>query len=279
MDLAIIGGGLSGTLLAYYLLREDWDPVTVFFSMSGKHLLFFMLLLPAFAFSQEKETEYTEQLWLGYFNQTRLTHRSGIWLDVHYRLNDNFIQKPVVSLFRGAYIFYLADKTRLAAGYAYGTQYAQDENAPNVPEHRLWQQIQWFEKKKWFSTMQWIRLEERFRATVVDNELTSDYHFNYRIRYAVGFTIPLKGKEVVAHTPFLFINNELMINFGSEIVNNYFDQNRFFVGVGYQFTPQLNAQIGYLNVFQQLPAYNTYRHIDAIRLFVFHNLDFRPNDQ
>jgi hypothetical protein len=127
--------------------------------------------------------------------------------------------------------------------------------------------------------MQWLRLEERFRRKVEEGTLTSDYNFNYRIRYAVAFTIPLKGKQVTPQTPFVFINNELMINFGSEIVNNYFDQNRFFVGVGYQFTSALNAQIGYLNVFQQLPAYSTFRNIDAIRLYVFHNLDFRQNDQ
>jgi hypothetical protein len=248
--------------------------------MSRKHLLFFALLIPGFAFSQEKDVEHTEQLWLAYCNQTRLTNRSGIWLDVHLRMNNNFIQEPAVSIFRGAYLFYLTDQTRLAAGYAYVTQYAPEDSAsPDIPEHRLWQQIQWFEKKKWFSTMQWLRLEERFRTKVEENELTSDYLFTYRVRYAVAFTIPLKGKAVAPNTPFLFINNELMVNFGSEVVNNYFDQNRFFVGVGYQFTPALNAQVGYLNVFQQLPAYNTFRNIDAIRIFVFHNLDFRHDDR
>lgn len=247
--------------------------------MVRKLLLFFILLLPAYAFSQEKDVEYTEQLWLAYCNQTRLTNRSGIWLDLHLRMNNNFIQDPAISILRGAYTYYLSDQTRLSAGYAYVTQYAQDEDTPDIPEHRLWQQVQWFEKKKWFSTMQWLRLEERFRTKVVDNELTSDYQFTYRIRYAVAFTIPLKGNTVTERTPFLFINNELMINFGEEVVNNYFDQNRFFVGMGYQFTPGLNAQIGYLNVFQQLPAYATFRHADAIRLFVFHNLDFRRNDR
>jgi hypothetical protein len=238
-----------------------------------------MLLLPGFAFSQQKDTEYFQQLWLAYCNQTRLTNRSGIWLDLHIRLNDN-LSEPAVSIFRGAYLFYLSDQTRLASGYAFATQYApQGSSSPDVSEHRLWQQIQWFEKKKWFSTMQWLRLEERFRRKVEEGTLTSDYNFNYRIRYAVAFTIPLKGKQVTPQTPFVFINNELMINFGSEIVNNYFDQNRFFVGVGYQFTSALNAQIGYLNVFQQLPAYSTFRNIDAIRLYVFHNLDFRQNDQ
>lgn len=244
-----------------------------------KYTLFFLLLFPVSAFSQEKDTEHTEQLWLAYCNQTRFSNRSGIWVDLHIRMNDNLVNKAAVSIFRGAYLYYLSDQIRLASGYAYVTQYAGVAGAPDIPEHRLWQQIQWFEKKKWFSTMQWLRLEERFRTKVVENELASGYNFNYRVRYAVAFTIPLKGKEVTARTPFVFINNELMINFGSEVVNNYFDQNRFFAGAGYQFTPALNVQVGYLNVFQQLPADATFRKIDAIRLFVFHNLDFRPNDR
>lgn len=246
------------------------------FTMQNR-LLFFALLLPFFSFSQEKEVHYTEQAWFGYMNQTRLTNRSGIWLDLHLRLNDNFIKEPAVSILRGAYIFYLNDQNRLATGYAYATQYAPDGGSPDIPEHRLWQQIQWFEKKNWLSIMQWVRLEERFRKKVEEGELTSDYSFNYRVRYAMAFTIPLKGKSVAPRTPFVFVNNEVMINFGSEIVYNYFDQNRFFVGVGYQFTQQLNAHVGYLNVFQQLPAPATFRQVDAIRLFVFHNLDFRNN--
>lgn len=242
-------------------------------------LIFFALLFPFFVFSQDKEVHHTQQAWLGYMNQTRLTNRSGIWLDLHLRLNNNFIKEPAISILRGGYTFYLNDQNRLTAGYAYVKQYAPEGESPDVPEHRLWQQIQWFEKKSWLTMMQWVRLEERFRTKVEDGELTSDYNFSYRVRYAMAFTIPLKGKTITAHTPFLSINNELMINFGSEIVNNYFDQNRFFVGVGYQFTSNLNAHIGYLNVFQQLPTAATFRHVDAIRLFVVHNLDFRPNDQ
>lgn len=244
--------------------------------MKRTYFSIFILLLPALIFAQEKETEHTQQAWLAYCNQTRLTNHSGIWLDLHLRMDDDF--KPSVSIFRGAYVYFLSDNVRLAAGYAYVTQHSQANDAPDIPEHRLWQQIQWFEKEKWFSTMQWLRLEERFRRRVDEGRLTDDYNFNYRIRYAVAFTIPLQGKSVTPKTPFIFINNETMVNFGSEVANNYFDQNRFFIGAGYQFTPGLNAQIGYLNVFQQLPAYATFRQIDALRIFVFHTLDFRKND-
>lgn len=126
--------------------------------------------------------------------------------------------------------------------------------------------------------MQWFRVEQRYRPRVVEGEPTDSYAFNWRFRYSVALTFPLKGKTVAPKTPFLFFNDELHINGGKRIVNNYFDQNRLFVGAGYQFTSHLNAHLGYMYVFQQLAAGNQYLHINSIRLFVFHNLDFRNDD-
>lgn len=248
--------------------------------MRSVAFIFFVLVLsPSLNFAQEKTVVDAEQTWLAYFNQTRLTDKSGIWVDLHLRLTENFGEKASLSIARIGYTYFLTDQARLTAGYGYVTQYAPTEDLPNVPEHRPWQQLQWFEKKKWFSVMQYLRLEERFRRKVEAGALTSDYSFNYRIRYNMALTIPLKGREVVKGTPFLFLNDELHINLGKEITNNYFDQNRLFVGVGYQLTPTLNAQLGYLKVFQRLPAGSTFADIDAIRLFVFHNLDFRKQEE
>jgi len=235
-----------------------------------------LLIVGQQAFSQTKEFQEDEQMWFGYFNQTRFTNKSGIWLDLHLRTTGNFVDHVGMTIARGGYTYYLSDHVKLTAGYAYVTKYST--GGPAVPEHRPWQQIQWTEKKNWFNMMQWIRLEERFRRKVAAGELIDDYSFNYRVRYNMAFTVPLKGKQVVAKTPFLFANNEVMINFGKEIVNNYFDQDRAFVGFGYQFTSQLNAQLGYMYVFQQLPAGNEYLKINAIRLFFFHNLDFRKKE-
>lgn len=246
--------------------------------MFRKLLFSLCLILPTFTQAQEKNIENFEQSWFAYFNQTRFTEKSGLWVDLHLRLNDNFTNEVGLTIARFGYTYYLSEQTRITAGYAYVTQYGSEANAPDIPEHRPWQQIQWVEKKNRFTFMQWIRLEERFRRKVEDSELASGYNFNYRIRYNMALTIPLKGKELVAKTPFILLNNELHINFGKEITNNYFDQNRLFLGVGYQFTPQVNAHIGYMKVFQQLPAAATFRNIDSIRLFVYHNLDFSKKE-
>jgi hypothetical protein len=234
-------------------------------------ILLFICSFPGW--TQTKDIEQRNMSWFGYFNQIRFTTKSGVWLDLHVRLNDEFVNETHAILGRVGYIYYLSDKTRLTVGYAYQKQPGHGE-AADVLEHRPWQQIQWIEKKNRFTMMQWIRLEQRYRKIG-----EADYHFNNpRLRYNMALTIPLTRKELVPKTPFLFFNNEVFINFGKNVVYNYFDQNRLFVGLGYQFTSHINAHVGYMNVFQQLPAGNKYVNTDAIRVFVFHNLDFRSKE-
>lgn len=246
-----------------------------------KIVILFLLITISIAFdasAQAKLAEDRDQTWLGYFNQTRFTKRSGLWLDLHYRMTGDFVDERSVNIARIGYIYYLADQVRLSAGYAYVKHFAHGGGV-DYPEHRPWQQIQWFEKKNGFNMMQWFRTEQRYRRRIAEGALTDEYNFNWRLRYNIAFTVPLKGKQVAPKTPFFFFNNEVHLNAGKEIVNNYFDQNRLFVGFGYQFTSHLNAHFGYMNVFQQLPADRRFVNIDAIRLFVFHNLDFRTTTE
>ncbi|MEX2233979.1 MAG: DUF2490 domain-containing protein [Cyclobacteriaceae bacterium] len=235
-------------------------------------LIFFLSFLKG-SFAQ-KQIETREQTWFGYFNQTRFTDRSGVWMDLQLRLND-VVNKKSASILRLGYTYFVSDQLRLTAGYGYITHYSLSDQLPDVPENRPWQQIQWFDKKKSVSFAQYFRVEERFVRKVSNGDLTDDFLFNWRFRYNIAASIPLKGREISPKTPFLFLNNELHVNAGKNIVNNYFDQNRLFAGLGYQFTAGLNTQLGYLYVFQQLPSGDHYVHINAIRLFVFHNLNFR----
>ena len=99
--------------------------------------------------------------------------------------------------------------------------------------------------------------------------------FNWRFRYNISVTIPLRGKALVPKTPYLFISNEVNVNAGKSIITNYFDQNRSFVGLGYQFSPSMHANLGPLFIFQQSPEPGHYNHTHAIRLYVYHNIDLR----
>ncbi|MBL7815041.1 MAG: DUF2490 domain-containing protein [Saprospiraceae bacterium] len=218
-----------------------------------------------------------EQTWLGMFNQVRLSNRWGLWHDIHFRLKDNFIKEPSQFLIRVGPTFYINDDVRFTVAYNFINHFP-DETHKNIsqPEHRPFQQIQWYARYGKTRLMQWIRLDERFRRKIKnDNELADGYNFNWRVRYNFALFIPLSKKGLAPKTLQLLLNDEIMVNAGKNIVYNYFDQNRFFAGFNYQFTKESQLQFGYMNLFQQQAAGNKYRQQHTIRLFYFHNFDLR----
>jgi hypothetical protein len=222
-----------------------------------------------------KITTHPEQVWLGYFNQTRLSDKWGIWADFHLRTKEDFVNNLSQSIARVGLTHYLTDNTKLTFGYTYVNHFPADNHA-NVsqPEHRIWQQVQWHNKYPRLRLMQWLRLEEKFRQKLADNDnLTTGYNYNWKIRYNLFFNGPLSKNAFAPHTFSLVLNNEVHINFGKEVVYNYFDQNRFFVGFSYHTNATDNIQFVYMNQFQQLPAGNAYKSVDVARVFYFQNLD------
>lgn len=240
------------------------------------------LLVPQLLTAQTtKHTERIEQVWLGYFNQTRFSNKWGIWVDAHLRTKDDFFNELYQAIIRGGVTYYLNDATKLTVGDAFINHYPGDNHKQiSQPEHRPWQQIQWHTKYNKVKTMQYVRLEERFRRKVLnDSTLADGNNFNFRVRYNFLIQVPL-GKSERPSGSFSFIfNNEVHINFGKQIVYNYFDQNRFFLGFAYHINTTDNLQFGYMNIFQQLSSGNQYRIINAARVFYFHNLDLRKKEK
>ena len=64
-----------------------------------------------------------------------------------------------------------------------------------------------------------------------------------RVTTSPGGGAPKNGRN------YLTAYDEIFINFGRVVRYNVFDQNRLFAGVGYQWSPKLRAEAGYLNQF------------------------------
>ncbi len=229
--------------------------------------------------SAQKQTDHLEQVWGGYFNQTRFNKHWGLWVDLHLRTRKDFFTDFSQSISRFGLTYYLSDKIKLTGGYAYINIFPADNHANvSVPEHRPWQQLQWHTNSSKLRIMQWIRLEERFRHKIKNNnELADGYNFNYRVRYNFFLSFPLGKRPFEKNTLSAVINDELHINAGKEITYNTFDQNRFFIGFAYHVNAHDNLQFGYMNVYQQLASGNRYRLIHVPRVFYFHNLDLRKS--
>ena len=258
-----IGSFIAGSLPR--MIRKGSVGLVLFFFFS-EYLL-----------AQAKQTESVQQAWFGYFNQSRFSKKWGTWTDIHLRTKEDFVSDISQSILRFGLTYYLNDDTKLTAGYAYVSHYPAD-NHKNVtmPEHRPWQQIQWHSRYAKLRLMQWFRLEERFRRKILnDDELAEGYNFNFRVRYNFFSMFPLSKRSFQPKTLSFVVNDEVHINFGKQIVYNYFDQNRFFLGFAYHVNKHDNLQVGYMNIFQQLAAGNKYKTAHVARVFYFHNLDLR----
>jgi len=253
--------------------------LSTFITVPNRRIRFSSLVIffCTIANAQTKQTASVQQVWLGYFNQTRINDKWGMWADLHLRSKEDFIDDISQSIVRIGLTYYLQDDIKLTAGYAWVNHFpAEGHEDISQPEHRAWQQVQWHSRYPKLRLMQWFRLEERWRRKILDDDNLADgYTFNYRIRYNFFAQFPLSRKRFQPNTLSFAVNNEVHINFGKEIVNNYFDQNRFFLGFNYHVNQHDNLQFGYMNVFQQLPAGNRYRSGHVLRLFYFHNLDLR----
>jgi len=266
----------------FTLRKKDLRKVQVFFIFAPMKRTLLLVCLHIFCShlllaQTAKNTENINQAWLGYFNQSRLTNRWGVWTDLQLRTKENFTSNFSQSIFRFGITYYIDNTTKFTAGYARVFLYPGDNHkAITQPEHRPWQQLQWHTAFKKTRLMQWIRLDERFRRKIAnDSTLADGYNFNWRLRYNIWCEVPLCRNGIQPGSLSFILNDELHVNFGKEIVYNYFDQNRFFAGLKYQFSPASNLQFGYMNVFQQLPAGNKYKNINGIRLFFFQNFDLR----
>lgn len=191
-----------------------------------------LLQVPFLALAQ-KQTTTENQVWIDYFNQSRVSNKWGIWADGNVRTKEVFVQDLSQAIARVGLTYYLTNNTKLAAGYAYIHHFPADAH-PDVaqPEHHPWQQIQWHNRFPALRLMQWVRLEERFRRKIKDNdELAGGYNFNYNARCNFFLATPLSKRAFEKGTVSFVLNDEVHVNFGKGIVCNYFAQNLFFTGL------------------------------------------------
>jgi hypothetical protein len=216
-----------------------------------------------------------EKTFLAYFNQTRFTKRLGSWIDLHHRSTDHFVNRPLQSIGRLGLTFYATDHFRITFGYCFAYNYPSAGFKTAKIEHRPWQQLFFKQEYHKVQTIQILRLEERYNQVLVNDVATDDYVYTNRLRYSYLVLVPFSKQGIQEKKFFGVVNDELFVNFGKNITYNTFDQNRFFVGLGYQIGHSSSVHLGYMNIYQQLASGDKFNQSHCLRLFFYHNLDFR----
>ena len=234
------------------------------------------ILFPLVLLSQtvkEKEVNNQFQTWVSLNSVTKFSPHWGVAADIHLRTND-FFQDNNFFFLRGGIAYIPNSKFSFTGGYAHMWL------APKNPtwstfsdENRIYQQVQMNTKSGNVNILQRLRNEQRWQEIIVNDVATGKNRFSNRVRYLISTTIPIfKNKSA----PSLVLSDELLIQFGKDIVYNTFDQNRFFVGIKQAINPKLSFDFGYMNVYQQKATGYQYDMNHTLRLFFYMNSSIAP---
>lgn len=228
----------------------------------------FLSDLPVFA-QEEKSAPNPGGYWIAYTGDNKINSYIGIHSEAQFR--NLFLDRTVESfLVRVGLNVYIKPYAMATAGYGYfySTPSHYEVVGAKTSEHRIWQQLILRQKTKNIFMEHRYRLEQRFLQDLNMGAGREDH----RLRYRFQTLFPLYSVTPHLRHFFIAVNNEIMINFRSD-PSKLFDRNRFFSGIGYQVSPKMNFQLGYLNQFAQI-AGNPKGQTDHILQFaVSYNMD------
>jgi hypothetical protein len=209
--------------------------MTKTYEQSG-YLFLTLLFFSVSTFSQEETGN-----WLMYFGTNRVSDKFSVHTEIQYRnhtVNPNNIEQL---LLRTGLNYHFSNKASVSTGYAYITSYIfeSDEKSPETKEHRIWQQFILTNK------IGRVKFEHRYR--IEQRWINQDY--KNRFRYRLMLFIPLNEQIIEKGTLFLGLYDEIFIN----TEEPYFDRNRLYGALGYQFNKSTSVQAGMMH--QQLTNY------------------------
>ncbi|PKB17727.1 DUF2490 domain-containing protein [Flavobacterium sp. 5] len=238
---------------------------------------FFVLLFPILVFGQavaKKEVNQQVQTWVSLNTVTKFAEHWGVVADVHIREN-GFFESDNFYLLRGGVSYMPNSAVSLIGGYAHMWLAPTKEGwFVYSNENRIYQQVQLSSKIGKVTVLQRLRNEQRWQQIMINDAPSGILRFTDRVRYLASFTIPVFNNKKL---PSLVLSDEILIQFGKDIVYNTFDQNRLFIGIKQNISPKLSYDFGYMNVYQEKINGYQYDMNHTIRLFFYLNSDVKHN--
>jgi hypothetical protein len=204
------------------------------------YFAFIVILLSVDAKAQtEKQINHQSLVWLASVNTIRFNEHWGLIADFHFRTYD-FLSHSYYYITRGQASYWFNEN--VTAGLGYGHMWGAPTKAGfhlYSNENRITEQVQFNSPKKKFSITNRFRMEQRWQQKVVNNQKTNDYRFTNRLGYAIKFSYaPFKSRSL----PTLVNTEEVMVQFGKEVIYNTFDQGRFYFGIKQNITTAFVAE-------------------------------------
>ncbi|KAA9338564.1 DUF2490 domain-containing protein [Hymenobacter busanensis] len=216
--------------------------------------------------------DHNHHVWLVYNGDFQLVKRWGVHTEAQWR-RANWISDPQQNFVRAGINYHATDNLLLTAGYAFADThpYGDYPAASAFPEHRLYQQVLLKDNDGWLQLQHRYRLEQRW-VRFAGQDI---YTYLNRVRYQLRLAAPLVGAKITPRTPYVVASDELFVNFGQNVTNNFFDQNRLYGAFGYVVKKGVSVEAGYMHQLVQQRNGRVFEHNHTMQLGLTLNLDFR----
>jgi len=211
--------------------------------------LIFALILPAVTLAQSSSKEKVSQAieWFSWANNVKVHKNLTILAEGQFRFAGQF--EPMQFQFRTAADVHINKSLSIAPlGYVYtwNPTYGKQPNKYVNNEHRIFQQVSYKHKIGRVAFTHRARMEERFIQvhSTQNGEVVNEGYDLYlnRVRYRLMVNVPLVKSEKL----FASFYNETFIEFGKKVKYHDPDQNRLFIGAGYQVNKKFTVTTGFL---------------------------------
>lgn len=202
----------------------------------------------------------------------------GFIIDGQYRFAGPF--QPMQMQYRGALDIVINKQLSFAPlGYVFthNPRYGKQPNTFVNNEHRFWTQLQYKHHNGRLHFTHRARYEIRYLQVHSNNNgevVNQGYDFlANRLRYRVQLNIPLNRQKMEAGAVFASVNDEIFYSWGGKATYTKPDQNRVFVGGGYQPSERMTITTGFL--YQLLIKANGAKQENnyGVHMTIVYNLD------
>ena len=210
---------------------------------------------------------------------SKLSKYVNVYADVHLRYVKGF--EPMMFQYRIAPEWVVSKTISIAPiGFVYIQNFIYgDQPAPIANnERRFYQQIIVKHNSGKFVFNHRFRVEERI---IQSHQGLSDEGFivhQTRLRYRAMVNYPFNRSKIEAGTFFGSFYDEIFVSWGDKVTFHSPDQNRIYLGLGYQFSQQVTLQTGFF--FQALLKSNGTKQENNIGLMTqfTYNFDFTKKE-
>lgn len=208
---------------------------------------FTVLLLISISSGLCGQTQRIDELtWWQYKGRIGLAEKWSLTLDLQHRRQE-YVGRSGQQVFRPGLTRHLKNGLNLTTGVALFWHNIATSEATYRFEVRPYTFLEWKQPLGRVSVTHRSRFELRYNRKTSGEEILDGYNFNYRAGHKMGIKVPLqKGDE---SQWFMELYDEVLLNFGKRITNNYLDQNRMYLGFKNELSRKTGLKIGYMYIF------------------------------